>query len=705
MRVYRYGLLAPATGRDVVLDELARARRYYNDLADIETGRRAALRDLVVDDVTVVEIAAKLDDVGRRIEAQVTLLKKERVARRGRVVVEDTRTALAALREERKAVLVALRDARFAARCRLLGITVEEGRARIERAKEAAKHGVKLSPYEQKQRKKAEKKQLRAARAESPGWFERLNPVERIEEVAGDLRRNARAHCGLYPGTYLRIEAAVEQAKDPPEDKRPPGWTPYDPIHHRFGPHEGTVGPQVQWRGKKDGEAPPTTNDLFDGDVLGRLVRISSRVPEEVWRTRAGKSGRDPRLHVVLRVRVRSDDRGLPVWVEFPMLFHRPLPKGVVKWVGVTRRIEAGRERWSCEITVDEEPTPSACGIEGPVVLHCGWLVDGKKIRVGNVMDALGRRHFEDGSRMDVFVPDPPARIARAQSVLRGAPAVSGAEMAKKIRSIRDRNFDEVRDALVAWMRANVASIPEWLREYGRRPEPVVRRELHREFHVGARWIAAWRNPAKIVRLVREWTDRRFPGDEEVFGKVSAWASWSGDGHLRAWERGARDGWIAYRDNHYRTAAARLARRYSVLVVDDADYSDLARTHAPDGVKLSGRGRRQDGSDAAITVKEATDANRRAAAPSSLRGCAINAFEARGGKVIVVRSTKQSMQCPRCGEADEAHKHVEERLFACASCGFTTDLDVAAMLNALVRAGYESEAAEVIGRIRALVAE
>src|SRR5690606_31760086 len=54
--------------------------------------------------------------------------------------------------------------------------------------------------------------------------------------------------------------------------------------------------------------------------------------------------------------RIASDERGKPIFARVPIIFHRPLPRGRVKWCYVERRMLADRERWSVRFTIDTEP-------------------------------------------------------------------------------------------------------------------------------------------------------------------------------------------------------------------------------------------------------------------------------------------------------------------------------------------------------------
>ena len=81
--------------------------------------------------------------------------------------------------------------------------------------------------------------------------------LDLIAKRAGSLQRNARAHCGVYWGTYLLVEAAHDASREMPLYD---GVEPNDPRFSKWN-GEGRIGVQVQ--------QGADANDL-DADKIGR---------------------------------------------------------------------------------------------------------------------------------------------------------------------------------------------------------------------------------------------------------------------------------------------------------------------------------------------------------------------------------------------------------------------------------------------------
>lgn len=498
-------------------------------------------------------------------------------------------------------------------------------------------------------------------------WL-RIDPVERtrISEFALAVAKNARHFRGCAWGTGGLVELAVDAAAKA---------TPFsDDLQFRRSSGKGVVGVQIQdhsgsgtgsvitKRKKASPLATPkrspafTTSDLADS--ANRNVHIAL-VPEELWTrpTRAVRCGRDPRQRTTLRVRVGSDAKRGPVWATFPMLMHRKLPNGIVKRVDVHRRLIGPRIEWYVTISVDEAPTAPTCGT-GSVAVHLGWLSTRGGLRVGQWMDTAGNTG-------QIRVP---------------VSTITRVDHAESIRSVRSKLFDDVRDRLHAWAADHHA--PPW-------------------FADAIRHLAKWRSQGKLASLTLRWAKNRFAGDNDAFLGCESWRR--RDLHLWSYESGERENALRHRKNEYRAIAATLARMYETVILDDSDYSSFTRQDAPAGVKVSGRQKRQDGSTAPVVEHDAVTEQRRLACPSELDDALRNAFRSRGGKVVEIPAANESIECPKCGSVDRAHRLTKreqgEPYFACSRGDFEGEIDTVALLNLLKRAGHGHGASGIIQRM------
>lgn len=749
----------------MVLAEMRAATRYYNGLVTIENWRRLLVSHLVDtagDAEQVKEIASLVEEYAaakQRVKAVVAQVKAARIKQRKRTVADDLQQTLIEARSEAAVVRILLNVARRRSRLTLgrdpvdpVAHATQPGVFRC--AMRNAKTGVedphametrkglqllkKLSAQEKRDLGKSRKKATAALRA---AGLAKATAREEINEAARAEATAARKTCGLYNGTYLRVEAAVQAACSAKESlgvislEFKDGkalWTgllrrkPIDGCGH--------VGPQVQWVGKARGKTAPLVSDLFSGTRLQTLVRIERTTaqtdrdpsvvpgpysPEVLLATRklaslpdwatlpaaqrraiaawtnAAKNPADPTSRgsqkprperVVLHLRVQSDKRKRPVWATLPMLLDRPLPDGIVKWVSASRTMIGPREVWSCEITIDEAPQPSRRAGGGAVVVHLGWHREREQLRVATMLDEHGAIEY-------VYLADGKRGVE------------SGANKADSIESIRDRTFDTARDGFVDWLR--VHGMPVWMRAL-----TVRRGEKTPTQAQAVSNLSRWKSLARLASLALHWRSNRFTGDDGGFLGLEWWRY--DDHHLWAWQRSQETRAQRRRRDQYRVFAARLAERYGTVILDDADYRRIAEQDAPGGVKVSGTSCRDDGmGETSGTSKEYTnqrdwvDRQRRLAAPSILRGAVTMAFKRRGAIVEKVEARNESIECPACGEAHPAHQSVVRHDFACSRCAWScADVDVVACLNAMRRSGRAEQAKRIIARMaRTMAAE
>jgi hypothetical protein len=273
--VYRYGLRRPTQNAELVREQMLAAARYRNTLVEIERGRRAALRAEygACSTVVALEQAAEAAELG--------LAEVLRQAREERV-----RTQVRKDSPERKAA-------------------IEVARARRREARGALA---------------AERKRLR----ETPEIAARFDA---INAAAADLRRNARAHCDVYWGTYQLIEDQDQAAR------KAPLFAAGEPNDPRFTRNTGEGAVSVQLVGG-------INEASLASDTQVQLARVDDR------------SGRD--RFRLLSVRVGSDDARRPIFAVWPMKMHRPLPEGCrIKRVTVTRKLRGPYEEWAALFSVE----------------------------------------------------------------------------------------------------------------------------------------------------------------------------------------------------------------------------------------------------------------------------------------------------------------------------------------------------------------
>lgn len=434
---------------------------------------------------------------------------------------------------------------------------------------------------------KALRAELRAARKVAQKRPEVIATLAEVKASASKASRDLRAHyskeLGSYWGTRSVIEYAADQARSsitPPSFKRWDGG--------------GVVAVQLQSQGETIGL------DLGSA-CSGNDTRVRMLLdPVPVPRIRPLPAGVNPKPLARLQLRVASDGRD-PVWAEWPMVYHRPIPaEARIMWVKVVRERVASSQRWSVHVTVRLPASwiSEPCG-DGAVAVDLRWRRDAGL----QVCDWLGEDGEGGAEALDLRMAEGFAKVA-------------------DLRSIRDRNLDATKASLKTIIGMLAHKLPEEHRE----------RIAH---------MHAWRSPMKFAALAIWWRENRFALDEPIFSALEAWRQ--RDKHLWQYEAGLRRGLLARRRDIYRNIGARLARRYGVLVVEKMNLAKIAEVPAPENDEAY-----RDRSDVAHS-------QRFVASPSELRSALINAFRSRGGVVVEVSastSAEEILGRYREGQAD-----------------------------------------------------
>jgi transposase len=206
------------------------------------------------------------------------------------------------------------------------------------------------------------------------------------------------------------------------------------------------------------------------------------------------------------------------------------------------------------------------------------------------------------------------------------------------IHSIRDKRFNDARDALQQWL-TQAAFAPEWLRNATAK-------------------LAHWRSIRRLLTLIDQWRTQRFPGDESVLETLLAWAE--RENHLRPWEVHGKDQIIGRRRELYRRFAARIAAKYGTIFVENFDLRQVARKPtAEKGTRGS----------------TPPDWQRTVAAVSTLRSILHSAARRAGAAWASVPAVYSTMECHNCGSVEhfDAAAYITH---ACKKCGTVWDQDV-----------------------------
>lgn len=483
--VYAFGAKPPRSGEDLIAAQISAAHKYYNRLIELRRAQHDATEAArLAHSPKLAEVEAAVAAADAEVDDLIEAIRRRNAAARRKTASAEDRAALAIAKERRKELW-----------------------ARRKAIREAMAGDVDLQA------------KLAAIYTAYQGMLPPDDPD--ATRRSGGHFKEARATCGVYSGTYLAIEQAVEAAVKktigPPRFRR---WN-----------GDGLVAVQLQggmtWPEALNG----TTQLRIERD---RTPRSPKRAPVYIAHVRVGSQG-------------EGGKGGAPVWASVPFYLHRELPADArIMGVSVIRRQVAVRRKadglwhpyyeWAVNFTLRTDAVVKPRGETGACGVDLGWRVMGDgSLRVAYVVG--------DDGRNEQFTL-PPKLLRRW-------------EKCRDLQSIRDQAFDAMRAMLGDWLA--VHEHPDWLTE-------------------AAKFMGQWKAKGKLAHVLRLWRDQRFDGDGEMFTALETWQA--RDAHLWQYQRHNELKAQRIRRDMYRRFAAKIAAQYRTVVVEDCDWRKLARLPA-----------------------------------------------------------------------------------------------------------------------------
>jgi len=579
-KVYTFIAKPPIEGLAETNRQISNAHRYYNKLIelhrqriiDLAVAQRRASQSLVEADAMVMAADNVLAALRTSIRERNAIARRKTATKADRLLIATAKERLKEAKDYRKVLRVAVRN-------------------HPEYA--AAKDAIWTAHYE--------------------------------------ARRQARAECGCYFGTYLLIERAIEQATGQTKNKNgtqqfrkpvlvetPVGVLDLHLPHFRRWTGGGLAGCQLQ-NGLAVAKALACTDSRFRVEIPpGVLEKKCNRL-------------------VVFWIRVASD-HGNPVWAKVPAYLPRryvnprePQPdflaeETIIKWATIDRRQVTVRRNsegawvpyynWQIQLTVTE-PTKSPVNKSGNCGIDLGWrLMDDKSLRVAYLVDSTGAK----------------------ESIELPTSLTERWERSFNLASLRDVMFNTIKAKLGEFIRSH--ECPDWLTSV-------------------ASYLGLWRAKGKLAKLVDQW--QRFAGDDDIFRQLQYWRGQ--DVHLWQWEVNNLKRAQRIRLELYRRLAHRI-KGYAHVVVEDCDWRELNKLPKAESEE---------------SVNKVARRMMRIAAVGMLRELLVRA-EAKPHSAV--NTTKQ---CHLCGEINEFDQAVE-LVHQCSACGTAWDQDYNAAMNLLARA-------------------
>lgn len=448
--------------------------------------------------------------------------------------------------------------------CEQLSQQIEDllGQIQAERVKQRTKTptGVQSLAEQVKQLKAERKERWRQCTAAKKAAYQTAAVKAAMDANQEQFNREVKAakqESGLYWGTeaVVRESCGSFNRGAPPEFRRFSG--------------EGQLGVQLQ--GGVD------TADMFNKNTLCYLAPGEGKY-SDCW------------------FRIGSDNRR-PIFAKIPVILHRPLPAGRVKWAYLERRRLADQVKYKLRLSIDITAPPPPF-VDGEVAVHTGWRTEDNGLRVATWLGSDGRQgvlrlpnwHCQDYVKLDL------------------------------VASQRKTRFNNALQLLRDWLKDAEVEVPEWFAE--------ATTHLH-----------AWRSQQRLASLVYRWRDERFEADEEIFEQLNEWRKY--DKHR--WQHASRL-FLRIKNRRkdlYRCFVKDLRKHYGVVYLAKLPAEKLARR-----------------SEVEELAYDNTQANRNAkiAAISQLGQFLGESFPQRVIEVGVVNLTRQCASCGHINRRSDSWK-------------------------------------------------
>jgi hypothetical protein len=472
---YKFGIQPPTLNANLVRDQIRRGHNYQNKLIEIEIYRREEERKIKsnLGDVPTCE------ETFSKAEARLTAIDKK------------------------------IKAANAKARSKV-SVSIEDKQEKLNAKAEfkTAKESLKLA-----RRNLKDDPSLKVAR-------EKLN-----EDINFCISIDRKSESAPWYGTYMLIEGAFDKTRKMPLYD---GIKPNNPRFRVF-TGEGRVGIQQF----QPNEPISKVIGLSPTSTMVQIVPMPPPPPRKDGKIRkVGK--KDLRM---LRLRIGTvKGKITPIWAEFPMIYHRPIPIGsVIQVVQVSCNKIANRERWTASITVNDNQEVKAAINNSAVGIDLGWreLPEGMR---------MAKWHGSDGQTGEIVIP----------TII-----LSALRKADEIDSGRDLDFDRAKVLLKSYLNSS-NNLPDWLKGWKK-----------------IDYIDKWRSQARLVSLLRFWKENRFAGDEEIVNWLEYWRYH--DFHLWEYSRSLDTKARGHRNEKYRIEAAQLAEKYDVLIFENLRLDNMAR--------------------------------------------------------------------------------------------------------------------------------
>jgi hypothetical protein len=483
---------------------------------------------------------------------------------------------------------------------------------RLDQKNSEAKLHLKSLLLQSKEKKIAAKEQINAA----------STALKDLSAHHYDLIKDARNASGLWWGNYNAVCKSYDIARSRALK------TGAELNFHRFD-GSGRFTCQIQ--------GGMSVKDLLSGSQAIAQIRLVDGTtfmeaagcnPPSVLLQEVG-SRRDSRQYGILSITVYTCkvESGSPTrrMLDFPIILHRPLPEdGVLKELHVNRRRVGADFEWSATLTFSSDLANVANASTLECGINVGWKVVADGMRIATISDNLGNVEH-------ITLPtDVSDRLAYADNNLKS-----------RIDTLVNDSFAWLLDC---WS----GDIPESLVDV----RSMLRRAKKPNETKFAKAVFMWRECSDFMPSKLAEAELKRKAIKRLSNEFS----------------NLKDKVLRRRLDFYRVVTGKLAEKYSRIVLDKIDLSELARLESKNGMptELNGKARR----------------NRVVASVSEFRQWLENQCK-KTGSVVEYRLIRSTHICSVCGCSIEPQ---EGLYLACSECQTVIDRDENASTNLLMAA-------------------
>ncbi len=367
-------------------------------------------------------------------------------------------------------------------------------------------------------------------------------------------------------------------------------------------------------------------NGLPAARLYGNDTRLQiDPVDREAWDSPL-RSVRRRKCISKLRLRIGSDAKGKPWWLEVSANIDREIPPAaVIRQAAVLREMLAGprpwqRDRWKvvivCDMTEAAERQPAEKTPGGrTVAVDLGWRLKPEGVRAAMAVD-------DQGATNELVIP---------------AGDVEQFAKLDDLKSLRDLKFLDFRSEFGAWLKTHKAALPD--------PVLPIKPGFAQRLDQG-----------RIRAAFRKWKHNRTAGDEPGWEIAARWMERYD--HLYSWESNLRDQMLRRRRERFRLWVGDLLTGTGKVIIEDFDLRGIAKTPQPEKQE----------------VRTKAQWYRTVAAPSQLRNILVAGCGAKNIPVEIKASPYTTRECSWCGSR-EKWDQAAHILHRCGNCGKLLDQD------------------------------